>query len=276
MTRDDDTLTVYSPASSFPAVSVTGKGCDQMCEHCKGSHLKGMLPAESNDGMLRLIDEIVNSGGTGVLISGGCDIFGKVPLQKVENAIAYAASKDLKVNVHAGLINEKEAERLVRAGVSAFSVDVHRDPDIICSVLHLDSGPDAYEKTIDSIIKAGGRPVAHLTVGFGTADLMLSADLVKKKGLKDIILLALVPTKGTMTENAMISEDAIVDSVKLLIAEGFNVTLGCMRPRVHRSLEIRCIQAGVRHIANPSRGTISWARENGFRIVEKRTCCCIR
>jgi len=235
-----------------------------------------MLHIEDNKGLFRLVDEIVNSGGNGMLVSGGCDIFGKVPLQRVEDAIRYAAAKSLKVNVHAGLINEKEAERLVSAGVSAFSVDVHQDPDIIRSVLHLDADPSVYADTIDSIIKANGRPVAHLTVGFGTADLMLSADLVKKKGLKDVILLALVPTKGTMTENATISEDAIVDSVKMLIGEGSNVTLGCMRPRTHRNLEIRCIQAGVRNIANPSRGTISWARENGFNVVEKRTCCCIR
>jgi len=235
-----------------------------------------MLHIESGDGMIRLVDEIVNSGGTGILVSGGCDVRGKVPLQRAEDAIRYAAGKGLKVNVHAGLIDRKEAERLVSAGVSAFSVDVHQDPDTIRSVLHLDTGPSVYADTIDNIIKAGGRPVAHLTVGFGTADLVLSADLVKKKGLKDVILLALVPTKGTMTENSLVSEDAIVDSVKMLIGERFDVTLGCMRPRVHRDLEIRCIQAGVRNIANPSRGTISWARENGFKVVEKRTCCCIR
>jgi hypothetical protein len=235
-----------------------------------------MLHIESGDGMIRLVDEIVNSGGTGILVSGGCDVRGKVPLQKTEDAIRYAAGKGLKVNVHAGLIDQKEAERLVSAGVCAFSVDVHQDPDIIRNVLHLDADPSVYTDTVDNITKAGGRAVAHLTVGFGTVDLVLSADLVKKKGLKDVILLALVPTKGTITENSLVSEDAIVDSVKLLTAEGFSVTLGCMRPRTHRNLEIRCIQAGVRNIANPSRGTISWARDNGFRIVEKRTCCCIR
>jgi len=276
MTRDNETLTVYVPASSFPAVSVTGMGCDQMCEHCKGSHLKGMLHIESNDGLFRLVDEIADSGGNGMLVSGGCDTSGRVPLRKAEDAIRYAAGKGLKVNVHAGLINGTEAERLVSAGVSAFSVDVHRDPDVIRSVLHLDADPNVYADTIDSIIEAGGRPVAHLTVGFGVADIMLSADLVKNKGLKDVILLALVPTKGTMTEDSVISEDAIVDSAKMLIGEGFNVTLGCMRPRSHRNLEIRCIQAGVRNIANPSRGTISWARENGLKVVEKGTCCCIR
>jgi len=276
MTRNDDTLTVYSPASSFPAVSVTGTGCDLMCEHCKGAHLKGMMHIGGPEDMIRLVDRLAASGGSGMLVSGGCDNSGRVPVLRMEGAIIYAADRGLKVNVHTGFIDKRDAARLVAAGVSAFSVDVHQDPEIIRDVLHLNAGPDAYADTIDSIIAAGGRPVAHLTVGFGTADLVMSAELVRSKGLRDVILLALVPTKGTVTEDSLISEDAVVDSVRMLIGMGFNVTLGCMRPRVHRNLEVRCIQAGVRNIANPSRSTRSWAAENGFKVIEKRTCCCIR
>jgi len=234
-----------------------------------------MLHIEEPSGIIRLADGLAASGGTGMLLSGGCDIFGRVPIMKMNDAVRYAAGKGLKINVHTGFISERDAERLVSAGVTAFSVDVHQDPDIIRNVLHLDVDASAYADTIDNILNAGGRPVAHLTVGFGTTDLMMSADLIKSKGLKDVILLALVPTKGTITEDSLVSEDAIVDSAKMLMDMGLSVTLGCMRPRVHRDLEVKCIQAGVMRIANPSRGTILWAAENRMSIVEKRTCCCI-
>jgi uncharacterized radical SAM superfamily protein len=128
---------------------------------------------------------------------------------------------------------------------------------------------------LDDIISVGGRLAVHLTAGFGATDLMRSAELVKSKGLDEIVLLALVPTKGTITEDVLIAEDAVVEDVKALIAMGFKITLGCMRPRAHRDLETKCIEAGVRNIANPSRTTLAWAESRGMKVIERKTCCCV-
>jgi len=234
-----------------------------------------MADVSDENGMLRFIDGVIASGGKGILISGGCDANGSVPIMRHIDAIGYASKKGLAVNVHTGFITADDAERLVKAGVNAFSVDIHQDPVIIRNVLHLSTDAEAYAEMLDNIISAGGRPVVHLTAGFGTDDMVLSAELARSKGSKDVILLALVPTKGTITEDALISEEAILSSVKLLIEMGFSVTLGCMRPRVHRGLEIKCIKAGVRKIANPSLRTLAWAKDNGFTVTEERTCCCI-
>jgi uncharacterized radical SAM superfamily protein len=144
---------------------------------------------------------------------------------------------------------------------------------VIRDVLNLDVTPDAYSDLLDNIMSAGGRPVPHLTAGFGTDDLSASAELVRKKGLREVILLALVPTKGTITEDHLISEDAVLDAAGMLTDMSLSVTLGCMRPRVHRDLEIRCMELGIRSIANPSRRTLSYARDKGMRIIGKNTCC---
>ena len=221
------------------------------------------------------IDDMISSGAEGVLISGGCDINGSVPVMKALDAIKRASRNGLIVNIHTGFIGKEDAKRLVDAGVKYFSADIHQDPAIIKNVLHLNVDPSAYSDMLDNIIAAGGRPVAHLTAGFGAADLIASAELVRSKGLKDVILLALVPTKGTSTEHTLISEDAIVEGAKILMEMNFSVTLGCMRPRSHRGLERKCIEAGVRRIANPSRSTISWAEGRGMKVIEKRTCCCV-
>jgi len=275
MNRSDNELTVYLPGKAFPSVSVTGTGCDLMCEHCKGRHLKGMVAVRDAEDLVRTVDGIVSAGGTGMLVSGGCDADGSVPVMKVIDAIRYAKSKGLKVNVHTGFVGRDDAERLVKAGTDSFSVDVHQDAAVIKNILHLNIPQSAYSDMLANIISAGGVPAAHLTVGFGTEDLVMSAELVKRTGLKDVILLALVPTEGTVTEDSLISEDAVIDAVKILTEMGLNVTLGCMRPRAHRNLEIRCIDAGVRKIANPSRGTVSWARSKGMTVIEKRMCCSV-
>jgi uncharacterized radical SAM superfamily protein len=220
-----------------------------------------------------VIDRLISAGGEGLLFSGGCDKNGSVPIMRAVNAIGYATRNGLKVNVHTGFINKENAERLVSAGVRYFSVDVHQDPEIIKNVLNLDVPPDAYSDMLDNILSAGGTPVPHLTAGFGTKDIIRSAELVKSKGLTNVTLLALVPMKGTTIEHT-ISEDAIVDAARMLIGMGFNVTLGCMRPRVHRDLEVRCMEMGIRNIANPSRAAISWAVGKGMNVIEKRMCCC--
>jgi uncharacterized radical SAM superfamily protein len=221
------------------------------------------------------VDRLISSSADGMLVSGGCDKRGIVPVMKAIDAIGRAVRNGLIVNIHAGLIGKDDAERLVNAGVRYFSVDVHQDPAVIKNGLDLDVPPSAYSDLLDNIINAGGTPVAHLTAGFGSYDLSASAELVKSKGLSDVILLALVPTKGTAVEDTLISEDAVLDAAKMLIDTGLEVTLGCMRPRSHRSLEIKCIELGIRRMASPSRSTISWAAGKGMRVIEKRTCCCI-
>jgi len=275
MSSADDELTVYFPGRSFPSVSVTGTRCDQMCGHCRGSHLRGMTDVSGAGEMMRAVNMLISSGGNGLLVSGGCDANGSVPVAGYADQIRYAHENGLKVNVHTGFIRKEDAKLLVNAGVDVFSVDVHQDPAVIRNILNLDVPKSAYSDMLDNIMSAGGRLSPHLTAGFGTEDMMMSAELVRSKGITEATLLVLVPTKGTVTEGSLISEDAVLDSVRMLMRTGLSVTLGCMRPRVHRGLEIRCIEAGVRRIANPSLGTISWAKENGFRVTEERTCCCI-
>jgi len=230
----------------------------------------------SGDGVLfHAVNEMITSGAEGMLVSGGCDVNGSVPVMKALNEIRYAHENGLKINVHTGFITKEDAEQLVNAGVDAFSADIHQDIAVIKNILHLDVPESAYSDMLNNIISAGGLPIPHLTVGFGTKDMISSAELVLSKGIKDVVLLALIPTKGTITENNLITEDPVLDSVRLLMDMGLNVTLGCMRPRSHRNLEKRCIEAGVRKIANPSRSTLEWAKERGMRVTEKRTCCCI-
>ena len=262
----------YNPGRKFPAVSVTGTKCEQMCEHCKGHHLKNMIPAVSSEKLIEKAVRIKEENGNGMLISGGCDVNGKVPVGELMGAIRKVREMGLQINLHAGFLSESEADALVKAGVEKFSTDVHRDPRIIRDVLHSEQGPEAYEETIRNIMKAGGSVIPHVTSGFGN-DLELSMDLLKALNIRDVVVLALVRTPGT--DNVEPSEETVISDIRELLDSGFNVILGCMRSRNYENLEIECLKMGVRHIANPSRRTVKWAKDNniGFEISEK--CCCM-
>lgn len=263
----------YYPGNDFPSVSVTGTRCDQMCEHCRGVHLRGMIPVSGKDDFSNLAHSLRAKGCTGLLLSGGCDANGSVPVSPYADAVSEVSS-DLLINVHAGFITPAEAKRLADSGISCFSVDIHQDSGEMRTVLHLDRDPKDYSELLDILIATGVRVVPHLTVGFGYNDLALSANLVASKGLKDVVLLSMVPTEGTMVEESVISEDAVMDAVAILQEKGLDVILGCMRDRSLRGLEKRCIQAGVTRLANPSAETLRWAEENGYNIEKKRMCCC--
>ena len=65
----------------FASISVTGTECALACEHCKTHVLEGMTALPRFDGSLfDLCAELAERGARGVLISGGCDKRGRVPL----------------------------------------------------------------------------------------------------------------------------------------------------------------------------------------------------
>jgi uncharacterized radical SAM superfamily protein len=266
-------FTAYYPGRDFPAASVTGVRCDEMCEHCKAHHLSGMRPIDGPDELLHLAHRIKDANGTGMLVSGGCDIGGTVPLEGCIDAIREASAMGLQINVHAGFIGKAEAEALVSAGVACFSVDIHQDPDIIGGILHLRRDPSEYAELLAVIKAAGGCVMPHVTVGFGRADLILSGELIAKAGLKEVVLLTVMPTPGTMVEESVIGLDGVVAAVDALRGLGLEVTLGCMRDRSINGLEIACIEHGVKSIANPAPATVRWVKENGYTVKTVKTCC---
>jgi uncharacterized radical SAM superfamily protein len=232
-----------------------------------------MVPAVTDEQVLRTAENILRAGGKGMLLSGGCDVRGSVPLPSFAGTIRKVVDMGLEINVHAGFMTEDEASALVSAGVKEFSVDVHQDPVVIRSVLNLDRRPEDYCELLRTIIDAGGRPMPHITAGFGVLDLYNSALVVKDLGICSAVLLTLVPTKGTMFEESFLTGSAILDAVDMMRELGLDVILGCMRDRSIRSLEIDCIKHGVRKVANMSRATLRWAEENGFTVEVDNRCC---
>lgn len=263
-------VTIFRPGKTFPTISVTGNRCDLMCTHCKGEHLKTMIPATTSQELLRIATELKENKGKGMLISGGCDVRGKVPVPELSETITKIKKIGLDVNVHTGHLTKEEAKRLVDAGVDAFSMDVHQDPIVIRNVLNIDD-PGIYATTMENIIANNGKMIPHVTIGFGADDLMMSADLLKDMDVTDITVLGLMETRNTDVVD--VSFEGMIDAIRMLMEMGFTVTLGCMRPRSH-IFEIECIRMGVNRIANPSLKTVKWLIENGHSVETIEKCCC--
>lgn len=265
MEKDSGEFVACYPGRDFPSVSVTGAFCEQKCSHCQGRHLSGMVPADVIGSIPRLV------GKEGILVSGGCDASGVVPLRDRVEEIAEASRKG-QVNIHIGFSDYETIQALVDAGVHRFSVDIHQDPDVISKVLNLNRSPEEYANLLRSIRDAGGVAIPHLTLGFGNDDFMRSAFLIAEMGFRNVVLLTIVLGSGDFDYP---DEDAVVDAVRFLMNLGLSVTLGCMRDRRMRSLEQRLLDVGVTRMANPSKETVALAESKGMRLIVEYRCCCI-
>ncbi len=244
------------------------------CEHCRGRHLRGMLPAESPERLIEIGIEIRDRGAAGILVSGGCDADGTVPLSPFLGAVARLRSMGLMINVHTGLLDDDGARKLTSTGADVFSVDLLQDEGTIAGRLHLDAGPEDYERTIRSLTSAGAAVVPHVCVGLQPPegeDRCL--DLLERLDVSGVVVLALMPPPGSRPADDL--DDLLVRFVERACRIQAPVLVGCMRPRGRWETEVRCIRAGAAGMASPSPKTVEWLRENGYEIVERNVCCAL-
>ncbi|MCS7282698.1 MAG: radical SAM protein [Anaerolineae bacterium] len=265
----------------FASISLTGERCALECEHCRGQLLKGMIPATTPQALLALGRWLVEQGCAGVLISGGSDRNGAVPLKPYLEAIARLKALGLRVVVHTGLPDRETAEGLKAAGVDQVLFDFIGDAATLREVLHLNRSPEEYAEAL-ALLRELGIPVApHIVIGlyFGQLRGELAAlEVVSRIGADVLVLVVLRPLPGTpMADLLGVDPETVgrLTAVARLLNPRTPLALGCARPAgpAAAEMEERALLAGVNRIAYPHPRTVRRARELGleYRFVEN--CC---
>jgi uncharacterized radical SAM superfamily protein len=282
MQSESEQLFLYRPGRAFPAVSVTGDACGLQCDHCRAHYLKGMRPVAGAEDLLKLAKGIGAEGAEGMLVSGGCDKDGKVPLGPFLPAIKWIKQETrLQINLHTGLVDADEAYQIAESRADCISFDLVQDPAVIRERLHLSIGPEAYATTLTALFSAGvKRVVPHLLVGLsgdGDVSEIAAIELAARFPIAGMVILALMPTRGTpMERERPPSDDHLLEMIERAVdALDVPVMLGCMRPRGNWELEVKAIELGVRRIAMPSPRTEAWAEAHGYRIMQRSSCCAL-
>ncbi len=265
------TIAVYRPGKRFPSVSVTGAGCALLCEHCKGRFLRGMVPAVSPPTLLSFAARLEREGGTGLLLSGGCDAQGRVPIGPFLPAIReIKATTRLLVNVHPGLVSPQEGRLLADSGADRIAFDLVLDPVAIATQLHLAWSPQDYLDSLDALCRAApGRVAPHILLGLGDEERELEA--VRAAGRRGVACVVLLMLMGRRVDDW---EARLLRAVREG-ADGPPVLLGCMRPRGRPDVEIAALEAGAAGIANPTEGTVRAIIEKGWALEERPVCCAL-
>ena len=267
---------------SYPALSITGSRCALDCDHCRGSLLTTMIPAEDPETLVRKCRRLAARGVFGVLISGGCDTEGRLPWQKFLPAVTEVKNATgLYVSVHSGLVDEEIARGLAAAGVDQALIDVVGDDDTYRRVCHVPFGVERIVRSMEHLRDAGLALAPHIVCGlrYGTVHgEREAAGIIGGFRPEQVVVVSYMKIPGTGCGNFRLpaaEEVAGVIADVRLAAPDARVSLGCARERGNSRIDLLAVDAGVNRMALPSDEAVERARHYGLEIRFQRTCCSV-
>ncbi len=270
-------------AAEFVSISVTGTRCALSCEHCKMKVLEGMTDLTGHDGTLYdLCARLAERGARGVLISGGSDKMGRVPLlEHVPDMIRVRNELGLVIRAHVGVPDEATCAGLGEVGLDGAMVDVIGHEDTLRDVYHLDATPDAFDDVLERLDRYGVPTVPHIILGLHFGRMLgeeRALQIVARHPPKLLVLVVLMPLTGTAMRD--IEPPSIEDIGPFFEAARralpkTPVMLGCARPLGAMKVEIDrlAIDAGLNGIAYPAEGIVAYAQSRGLEPVFNNACC---
>jgi uncharacterized radical SAM superfamily protein len=253
-------------------ISLTGTTCALDCAHCGRHYLEHMIPIERAAGQI--------GEAPSLLISGGCDAQGRVPVRKQHFQLLDELRPGRRLNWHVGLIGRDELGAILPY-VDVVSFDFVGDDETIGEVYGLEHTAADYVATY-KLLQHCVPVIPHLTIGLRGGQLgheRKALDLLADLHVETLVFLVFTPTPGTRYADR---QPPTVAEVAHLLAEArlrFPQTpfcLGCMRPRgsYRRALDPLAVRAGLNRIVSPAREAVMLAEELGL-VAERGTECCV-
>jgi hypothetical protein len=265
----DSPLFFTRPTATLP-VSLTGAQCALDCAHCGGHYLAHMRPVQRADA----------DGYRSLLISGGCDARGQVPITAALPQVE-RLRPGRRLNWHVGFA---EAPALARIAplVDVISFDVVGDQETAQEVYGLDLGLDDYLRQL-ALLRTIAPVTPHVTLGLRGGRISGEERALRalvELNIETVILLILIPTPGTRYAEVAppdLAEVARHFELARRLLSATRLYLGCMRPhgRYRQQVDLLALQAGLDGIVNPSRDAIAFAEASGRPIIWGDECCAL-
>ncbi len=259
------------PVKTMP-VSVTGTRCALNCSHCGAHYLEHMVDIKD------LERRVSVKNPSSLLVSGGCNSWGEVPLRPFWERIK--AVEGLRLNVHPGVIPKDWARKLAQEDI-VISFDFVLDDEAISWAFNGNWTKDDYIEIFDELGGGKAQVVPHILVGLRKGVVLREYDALEhllSRGVKKIIFIVFIPTRGTRWEH--LSPPPVKDVVKLFAwtrakSPSLDISLGCMRPKgkYRRLLDLYAVRAGVDRIVVPHPEAVTLAANLGLRVARREECC---
>lgn len=276
----------FVPANSraFVPLSVTGGACALQCDHCAAKVIKPMMSVPAGPGLYESAARLRDAGTKGVLVSGGSQKDGEVPLLRHLGDIERIKRElGMRVVVHTGLVRRRElAQGLAAAGIDAAMLDIIGANETIREVYHLDDTTvDDFERALALLSEAELRIIPHIVIGLHYARLLGEDDalaMIARYPVSTLVLVVLTPLVGTAMEGLapppLEDVSAFFGRARAALPET-KVNLGCARPLgdMKVALDRAAIDHGLNGIAYPAEGSVAYARSRGLEPRFYDYCC---
>ncbi len=272
--------------NSFLNISITGGSCSLQCKHCRGSLLEGMSEARTSGQLVDTVSRSSKGPLEGILISGGFDKNGVLPLGSILEGIKKIKEENdhLKVYVHTGFVTEEMAQGLADTGVDGVLTNIINSQNAIEHVYNLRGRtPEDYYETIRTLKKSGLKTSPHIIIGIDHGRIQGEFEAVEKVvelGV-DSLVFAMLKKASSKVDFALpaVHDDEVAGLLQHAkhLDPGLPVSFGCARqPGPGRSmLEIELIRLGIDSIAFPAEETIRFAVNNKIAHTFTQKCCAI-
>ena len=267
----------------YPAVSITGKKCQLLCDHCRGLLLKPMLKAETPDELLFKARHFAQTGNHGLLLTGGSDTNGQLPWEHYIPVIRQIHGETgLFLSAHTGFPDSRTCGDLRNAGVKQGLIDIMGDEETAKDVYHL-PGLKTVLDAFRAIQESGLQSAPHIVAGLYHG--RMKAEYEALKIIRDhdphvLVIVVLTPLKQTPMASAKppssLEIARLIANARLLMPK-VPISLGCERPRNRQGWEMErfALQAGINRMAVWSAHAVEEAQRLGLTLRFQRTCCSV-
>ncbi len=252
-----------------------------MCKHCRGKLLIPLLPATTSQELEKKALLLHRQGAKGVLITGGCDERGRVPVKSLIPAIrAIKERTGMLLIAHTGFISREEALTLKDSGLDGIGFDVIGDMTTAMEVYGLEVTENEYVESLHAMEDSGIMIFPHVCVGLHFGELrgeFRALEMIQNVTPETIIITGLMPVAGTPIQHIKPEPSDFRKVIKraLEMFPDKPVVLGCAHSsgKDREEIEKIALECGVRGIAAPTMRTVRFVKEKGYTINYYGTCC---
>ena len=271
--------------AAWPAVSITGGECKLACDHCKAKILEPMIPARTPQELWRVVNQQIELGAQGMLLTGGSN-----HRNEVEYAPYYSTIRRIKdtfpafkIALHTALVDLDIARRMEDAGIDVAMMDVIGAQDTITQVYHLRRTVDDFERSLEYLVGTNMRVVPHIVLGLHYGQFLgewHALDIVSRHRPDALVLVVVMPhyapqDRPFATPDAHAVGRFFMDARAALPETP--LLLGCARPagRVKSQIDAYAVMAGLNGVAHPADGMVELAARLGREVRVTPACCSI-
>jgi len=271
--------------NAWPAISITGADCKLQCDHCKTKILEPMIPARTPEALWRAVNEVIEDGAAGMLLTGGSNHRNEVEYGPFYSTIRRIKDTfpEFRIATHAALVDADGARSMEQAGIDVAMMDVIGAQETITQVYHLRRSVEDFEATLENLVQTRMKVVPHIVIGLHYGQMLgewKALEIIQRHLPDAVVLVVVMPFYASEKRPFATPDTEAVGQFFRAARTSLQQTpllLGCARPpgEARSQIDTYAVMAGLDGIAHPADGAVELAARLGRPVRVTAACCSI-